>query len=283
MNSKIITYFLCLVWFAVFTFFWKHDAAAVQKQQGSVRATVTVDDCSKCHDEVVITLKRKGRAHRELCLECHQGHPPVDMEIVPSCSRCHQGSDHYALQGCMNCHTDPHNPLAIELTKNITGPCLTCHSEQIEQLKAHPSIHSILQCTACHYYHGQIQPCQNCHLPHSDTMGEESCTSCHRAHMPLVVTYGEDVSSEDCGSCHDEIYTTIATTWSRHRKVECARCHHGRHGMIPRCQDCHGVPHPDDIWEKFDQCGDCHDTAHDLWASEASTNKFVLENREIRK
>ncbi|MCB2183407.1 MAG: hypothetical protein KQH63_15340 [Desulfobulbaceae bacterium] len=264
--------------------FYPLQAAEFQTAEAvTVQSTVTEEDCRKCHENIVLILERKGEAHKQLCMQCHQGHPPADMEIVPACSRCHQGEEHFSLQGCINCHADPHKPLEIHLTKKITAPCLTCHSEQAEQLKANPSIHSLLQCTACHYYHGQIQPCRNCHLPHSDTMGQESCLFCHKAHMPLAVTYGEDIPSDYCGSCHEEVYATIAVTWSKHRNVKCVRCHAGSHGKIPQCQDCHGIPHPEDIWGKFDQCNDCHDIAHDLWASEASTNRFVIEDRRKNK
>lgn len=247
--------------------------------QGSetVHARVRAEDCAKCHEAIVLTLQLKGKAHQPLCMECHQGHPPADMEVVPSCGRCHRDEDHFALPGCVSCHTDPHQPLEISFTRDLTAPCLTCHTRQEEQLRANPSVHSRLACSACHTFHGQIQPCQNCHLPHSDTMVAGSCGGCHQAHMPLVVSYGENVVSEDCGSCHQEVYQTLATTWSKHRSVPCVRCHAGRHGMIPDCRDCHGVPHPPEIWDKFKECRDCHAAAHDLWATEASKSKFVRD------
>jgi hypothetical protein len=34
--------------------------------------------------------------------------------------------------------------------------------------------------------------------------------------------------------------------------------------MMPKCQDCHGVPHPAGIMAKFPVCGECHKIAHDL-------------------
>jgi hypothetical protein len=34
--------------------------------------------------------------------------------------------------------------------------------------------------------------------------------------------------------------------------------------MVPKCQDCHGVPHAAGIMSKFPKCGDCHGIAHDL-------------------
>ncbi|MBU0968300.1 MAG: cytochrome C [Proteobacteria bacterium] len=252
--------------------------AAEAEQSGTVRSSVRGGDCVKCHESIVLTLQRMGKAHRQLCLDCHQGHPPADMEIVPSCSRCHREGPHFALPGCLKCHTDPHQPLEISFTRDITAPCLACHKQQSEQLLANPSIHSKLACSACHTFHGQIQPCQNCHLPHSDTMGRESCHGCHKAHMPLVVAYGENIVSEDCGSCHKDVYEIMAATWSKHRKVPCVQCHAGRHAMIPRCQDCHGEPHPLEIWAKFKECADCHGVAHELWATKASKNKFAEKN-----
>lgn len=251
------------------------QAGAGDQGQGT-RARVTAGDCRKCHDEIVLTLERQGAAHGDLCLDCHQGHPPADMDIVPSCSRCHSGGEHFSLAGCLGCHTDPHTPLQIELTRKITGPCLTCHKEQIKELSDYPSIHSRFDCTACHNVHGQIQPCVNCHLGHGESMGRERCASCHQAHMPLEVTYGTDISSEECGSCHEDIYQTLARSRANHRQVACTACHEDRHGMIPRCQSCHGRPHPREIHAKFDLCADCHGTAHDLWASRASTSVFTM-------
>lgn len=253
---------------------------ALAQQRGGVHATVGAGDCVKCHEGIVLTLQRKGQAHQQLCLDCHQGHPPADMEVVPTCGRCHQEGPHAALSGCLQCHTDPHQPLEISYGRDLSAPCLSCHAEQSEQLLAHPSIHSRLACTACHTFHGQIQPCGNCHLPHADTMGRDSCRGCHKAHMPLVVIYGDGIASEECGSCHQEAYATMAASWSKHRNVPCVQCHAGRHAAIPRCQDCHGAtPHPREIQDRFRQCGDCHGVAHELWASKASKNKFA-ENYE---
>ncbi|MEW6290921.1 MAG: cytochrome c3 family protein [Thermodesulfobacteriota bacterium] len=256
---------------------FSRPVAAQGQHNAAVQATVSAGDCVKCHDGIVLTLQRKGEAHRPLCMDCHQGHPPADMEIVPSCGRCHRDGPHFALPGCIECHLDPHQPLEISFRRDITAPCLTCHTKQSEQLLANPSIHSKLACSACHTFHGQIQPCQNCHLPHADTMGRDSCRGCHQAHMPLVVAYGENIVSEDCGSCHKGAYQTMAATWSKHREVPCAQCHAGRHAMIPRCQDCHGVPHPREILGQFKECGDCHGVAHELWATKASKNKFAKE------
>ena len=257
-------------------------ADQLEQEKESVRATLTVDDCDKCHEEIVDVLERKGKAHQGLCMDCHQGHPPADMEIVPTCNRCHQDRSHFGLVGCIKCHINPHTPLEIHLTHKITEPCLTCHTEQMEQLQAYPSIHSMFACTACHNFHGQIQPCQNCHLPHSDIMGMGSCRACHKAHKPLVVTFGQDIVPEYCGSCHPNVYATLAKNLTKHRKVTCVSCHVEKHGMIPACEKCHGRPHPDEILDKFDQCGDCHGPAHDLWPTDYITNIFIKRPRDVK-
>lgn len=251
--------------------------AVPQEDLGTIVATVEISDCRKCHESIVFMLEHKGRSHKEICLECHRGHPPADMEIIPSCNRCHKedAHTHYILGNCLNCHINPHTPLEIKLTRDITEPCLTCHAVQYEQLQGNPSIHTKLACTACHTYHGQIQPCQNCHLPHSDIMAKDSCQKCHMAHKPLVVTYGNNIVSEDCGSCHTEVYGILAQNKTKHRNVTCVSCHYDEHGMIPACQKCHGQwPHPTEIMNKFTNCRECHGMAHDLMATNYITNIF---------
>jgi len=98
------------------------------------KATVTEQDCLKCHEAIVMTLGRKGKAHKTICLDCHVGHPPADIEIIPKCSRCHTGRPHFEITGCTTCHSNPHTPMEISYTKEVTTPCLSCHTTQNEQL-----------------------------------------------------------------------------------------------------------------------------------------------------
>jgi hypothetical protein len=257
-----------------------HLPAEANKNRKDIKATVNMGDCRKCHEDVVFTIRIKGEAHQNLCGECHQGHPPADVRIIPLCSRCHNDArDHFRLEDCMTCHVDPHAPLEIHMSHDITMPCLSCHEEQMEQLQNYPSIHTKLACTACHNYHGQIQPCSNCHLPHSDTMKDDSCTVCHKAHMPLEVSYGTSIRSEDCGSCHKDVYKGMITNTSKHRTVGCISCHSDTHGIIPKCEKCHGRPHADNIHSRFSKCGECHGLAHNLEATAVSTNIFVKARR----
>ena len=47
-------------------------------------------------------------------------------------------------------------------------------------------------------------------------------------------------------------------------KKPCAFCHKEKHKTVPKCQDCHGTPHPAGMMAKFGKCGDCHGIAHDI-------------------
>ena len=95
-------------------------------------------------------------------------------------------------------------------------------------------------------------------------MAQDDCLTCHKAHMPMPVTYPDDIANKHCASCHDEANSLLEATKTKHRDVACADCHRAEHKMIPQCQDCHGIPHPPAMMAKFPACGDCHGIAHDL-------------------
>jgi hypothetical protein len=236
--------------------------------QASAQATpqLTTGDCIKCHPEQVKDVQTMGSAHSTevTCMDCHQGHPPAVADNIPECSNCHDGEAHFKLDGCLSCHTNPHTPLEISLNGEITKPCLTCHTEQISQLQEHQSAHSKFACTTCHEQHGPPPECLNCHQPHLDGQTMADCTSCHKAHMPLQVTYKEDIPSKFCAACHPQVYDQLIASSAKHSKLACAFCHQDKHGTVPQCTDCHGVPHPQGIMAKFTKCGQCHGIAHNL-------------------
>jgi len=227
---------------------------------------LTLKDCIKCHPAIVSTIQGNGMAHRDklTCLDCHVGHPPRDKEVIPPCNRCHKGTAHFGLDNCLGCHTNPHTPLQITLSKTVTAACTTCHNGQLEQLQEYPSIHSTLDCTACHTKHGYRPPCFNCHKPHMEGMTADTCKNCHKPHMPLEVNFTPDTPSEYCGSCHHDTYTLLANSRAKHRNILCAECHATRHKTIPACQKCHPEPHSQSIIGQFGSCGKCHGIAHDL-------------------
>ncbi len=232
-------------------------------------AALSPADCIKCHDSAPQDIATNGGAHKEAvtCVECHEGHAPLNGEdIIPSCNKCHEGEPHFELPNCSSCHNNPHTPKIISLEKNITDACLTCHTEQMGQLQQYQSSHTAVACSTCHREkHGLIPDCTNCHSPHSEEMVQKDCLTCHQAHMPLEVTYPNDIASSNCAGCHDKAYDQLTTNPAKHSKLSCATCHQDKHKMIPQCADCHGnTPHPSGILTKFPECGQCHGIAHDL-------------------
>lgn len=222
--------------------------------------------CVQCHPQQPQTIEAQGSKHKTEvgCQDCHVEHPPLGANAVPECSMCHSDEAHYELENCSSCHTDAHAPLAIKLEGDIAGPCLTCHPQQGEEVKAQPSAHTDLACNECHAAHRQIPNCMECHEKHTADMDFEACKTCHPVHMPLVVTYPDEIPSGYCGGCHGEALSLLQANPTKHHDLACAYCHKEKHKTIPPCQTCHGEPHPSRMLQKFPKCGDCHSTAHDL-------------------
>jgi len=247
--------------------------AAAQDQAQAV-AKLSSSDCVKCHDKQPADIAAKGGKHKTevSCQDCHVGHPPKVKHPIPQCSQCHEGKPHFKLQGCLGCHKNPHTPKVITFGNNVTDPCLSCHTPQIEQLRANKSKHSALACSFCHNVHGRKPACTECHKSHSDDIKAADCKSCHKAHMPKVVTYKADISSKYCGACHSRAYKLLTSSPAKHSKLACAYCHKDKHKTVPQCTQCHGKPHPAAIHAKYPKCGECHNIAHDLnhWSEPAA-------------
>jgi len=244
-------------------------AAVFVSPSGSMAvAVLTPDDCIKCHDKPPADIASNGGAHRDVitCVECHEGHPPKVRDIIPACSNCHEGTEHFKLDKCLGCHTNPHTPLVITLPADITKPCLTCHTDQMDQLQKFKSSHTEVACSTCHHdKHGYIPQCFECHSPHLDGQQQKDCLGCHNPHQPLQVTYAETTPSSACAACHDDVYKELSSNPAKHSKLTCATCHQLKHKMIPKCQDCHGeTPHPATMHARFPKCGQCHGIAHNL-------------------
>lgn len=240
---------------------------AVPKSHAAAIPELTPDLCIICHQGPATAIDTDGGKHKTkvTCLDCHDGHPPRVRDNIPECSNCHEGTPHFELQQCRDCHTNPHTPLNIILADDLTAPCLTCHTAQITQLRDNPSRHTVLACTACHRSkHGQIPDCMDCHTPHSQEMTMNDCTSCHPVHMPLVISYAEDTPSRSCAACHEDVYNKLSANTAKHSQLQCAKCHRAKHKTIPKCQDCHGLPHPAALMAKFPVCLDCHGSPHNL-------------------
>lgn len=254
------------------------SAACFGAEKAVINPVLSNDDCVKCHEAPPADIAAAGKGHKKItCQDCHAGHPPKVKKPIPVCSQCHQGKPHYEIKGCLTCHTNPHTPLNITLRDNMTEPCLTCHDKQIVQLRENKSKHTALSCTTCHGLTHRHKPeCLKCHKPHSADMVQSDCNKCHKAHMPKVVTYG-DISSKLCSSCHKKASGLLNASAAKHKALNCSFCHQVRHKMVPKCQDCHGMPHPSGIMVKFPNCYDCHKIAHDL------NNWPVIQKKEAVK
>ncbi len=244
-------------------------APAAPKESAPVaKATIALasEDCAKCHPVPPADIEAAGGKHKSdvSCLDCHASHRPATQNNIPKCSNCHEGKPHFQLKNCMECHKNPHKPLNIVLGPKVTEPCLTCHADQIKQLRENKSKHSALYCSNCHDVHRKIPQCVKCHKPHSAEMTQADCKKCHKAHKPTVVVYGQDVPNKDCGACHKAAMNLLAATATRHKTVLCVKCHKDKHKMIPDCTQCHTKLHPAAILKKFPKCSICHSIAHDL-------------------
>lgn len=241
-------------------------AVSVSVMTGEPVPGLTNEDCAKCHMTETRAVVEMGMAHKTAvsCLECHTGHRPMTANNVPNCSMCHAGEPHFEVGNCRSCH-DPHMPLEIVLQGDLKDVCVSCHGTVGNDLVAFPSMHTELSCNYCHAdRHGAIPDCGQCHAPHSAEMSQSDCMICHDAHTPTVLSYRGSAPSSLCGACHGEINRQLAANESRHRDIACIECHSQRHGLVPLCSDCHGMPHAKGMHERFPRCGDCHGIAHAL-------------------
>ncbi len=255
-------------------------------------------ECGACHKREYERLKTSNSKHRFDCLRCHTKlHayiPPKHnyKEIMPKCTRCHGLKHGKAFPNCLQCHTDPHSPLDIPFTgvqKKMKGPkgkmvvaCEVCHwNPEGKQMQEHPCKHNTEEgCVGCHIEaidatkHGMKPTCFDCHEPHVQGQTYKECLVCHNPHMAKnILQYPEDTDNKVCGSCHTTIYKHLQENHTKHSDLHCAECH-VRHGEIPKCQDCHGLPHGEALHKKFPNCLTCHLDPHNL---------PVLKNPEIKK
>jgi len=229
-------------------------------------ARFTNAHCTFCHEVQPRTIAEKGAKHRTEvgCMDCHTEHPPEGADAVPECSMCHSGEPHYDLANCATCHADTHAPLDLTLEGDISGPCLTCHQQQGDEVKKHPSAHTEVACNECHTEHRYVPNCMDCHEKHAEEMEFEACVACYPVHMPTFVAYVPDAPSTYCGACHKTAFGLLDKSKFKHHEVACTSCHPDEHRTTLPCVQCHPAPHAQGILDKFPKCGQCHGVAHDL-------------------
>ena len=245
--------------------------AAAQDLYAADPVPLTPVQCGQCHSSIYSDLKNDGKRHKFFCSNCHNrfhAYNPSKQnwdQLMPKCATCHVPPPHGPkLTDCSSCHANPHAPKKMPMSAALVGSCSTCHSKPFESLKNFPSKHSALQCQNCHTAHGYVPSCSNCHKPHYQGQEFATCAKeCHPVHTPKQIMYKKDVNTRTCGACHDKVYAKWSKSPSKHGKVSCAACHHTKHGNIPACTECHGLPHSKQLHDKFAKCLTCHQDAHD--------------------
>ncbi|AJE04123.1 cytochrome c [Geobacter pickeringii] len=229
---------------------------------------LTVTQCGQCHPGVYQGIKNDGGRHTFHCQNCHKTFHSYNpnkgnwADIMPKCASCHTLPHGPSFTECAACHQNPHAAAKVPMSQKLLSSCAGCHAGPPEDLKKYPSKHSSLSCADCHTAHGLIPSCSMCHKPHYEGQDFKSCASeCHPVHMPKQIRYTKDAGARTCGSCHDKVYATWSKSPSRHGKVNCAACH-TKHGFIPQCTDCHGLPHSKQLHERFPKCLTCHQDPH---------------------
>ena len=246
------------------------DAQATAGLYDITPEPLTVAQCGQCHPGVFKLIKDNGARHRISCARCHTKfhaytpNKPNWAEIMPQCSQCHTLPHGEAFGDCTTCHIVPHTPKRIPLIERVTSSCGTCHTGPSGEMAQFPSKHKTdVTCQECHHdRHGYIPSCMECHEPHLPGQQVDECLACHPVHKPLEITYGPD-DSQTCSACHEDVFAAWSHTASKHGQVACADCHE-KHGQIPDCAKCHGVPHDVKLLQKFPRCLDCHIDVHDL-------------------
>lgn len=226
------------------------------------------DDCGKCHAFQLRMIAADGGKHAtEIgCLDCHPQHPPKGENVISACVFCHEEKPHFQIGDCLHCHTNAHKPLASlrDTLKPAKKECLSCHPAVGQLMNSQPSRHAELFCNRCHSRHKEIPGCLDCHDPHLQNQSAADCTKCHPAHRPLFIQPVGYVPAAFCRVCHEKAARDLADTKTNHVAVRCVNCHKGLHPSVPKCQDCHGLPHPKSIHSQHRNCLDCHGDAHRL-------------------
>lgn len=226
------------------------------------------DDCKKCHWAQLQMIAEGGGLHATAlsCLDCHPQHLPQNKDTKVGCLHCHKGELHFEVGDCRHCHVNPHEPLVSlrDPLKPARKECLSCHGEVGERMAAAPSRHAELFCNRCHSQHKEIPTCLDCHCAHQQNQVAVDCLKCHSAHQPLQIIPTGYVPAKFCRPCHGSQTMDLAASKSLHSGISCVYCHKGVHPSVAKCQDCHGLPHSQDIHKQYRSCLECHGDAHRL-------------------
>lgn len=230
-------------------------------------ASVYDDGCRNCHLFQYQMIESDGNGHAEsvTCFDCHSEHQAAGVETSP-CAACHDSEPHYELDDCLECHRDPHRPLFTlrDTLKPEIDACLSCHGEVGQAMIDYPGKHAEMYCTSCHSRHRQSPSCLDCHTPHNADGNSSSCAQCHSVHRSGAVEFRGYISNSSCSTCHREETAALTMSDSNHSGLNCVYCHSRLHPTVPKCNDCHGLAHSQQLHSLYRDCLVCHGDAHNL-------------------
>jgi nitrate/TMAO reductase-like tetraheme cytochrome c subunit len=251
------------------------------------------------YDEIEDNKLHTKQEFTEDCLSCHDTHE-ADIECT-SChveggfGGLAEPPEHNITQpfdDCLSCHEDGHIPERMNFTlfqetyQISIGDefCDECHQDERIELETFGVGHASEECSSCHETH-EIDDvdCLSCHNdqgpafepPHPTQNPYDDCLDCHESgHAPRNITFPvpSSIDREFCAgvSCHggpDGASTVFENYGENHESLfnECTDCH-SQHEVGITCTDsvCHSSSPPShDSGLTFDDCIDCHQTAHD--------------------
>ncbi|MCK4937724.1 MAG: hypothetical protein KAR85_03860 [Methanosarcinales archaeon] len=240
------------------------DCKDCHDEHAPMGITISLDlesSCSLCHPKQIEEFSDHPSRHGDMkCGYCHQTHGQIE-----ACTNCHAPhSKGLIYNDCLNCHP-AHMPLDINYSR-ISVPleqCAICHEGAGTALEQSNTEHTSLECAYCHPVHKQIPECMDCHTPHDSDMTISDCQGCHPAHDPAVINIPLDITRNDCAICHEAIDTELRLSNTKHDDLNCIYCH-PKHGYLPPCESCHGLPHKKEIHDLYTECTKCHIVVHDV-------------------
>ncbi len=238
---------------------------------------LTTRQCGQCHFSIFEKIRNNGGKHKINCRDCHATFHSLRpgmtwSDVLPKCANCHAEEHGPAFKECLTCHSDPHAPIkSLTNLEILAKGCNTCHVDQDKEIKQYESAHAEMSCSECHHtQHGYRPNCNECHTePHTEFVDNSSCMICHPAHSPREINFPTTTENRVCSGCHDEINRTFTAGTKKHASLQCIFCHSERHGFIPDCRECHGVPHTKTMMSRFNNnCTSCHGDPHTLTLAE---------------
>ena len=239
------------------------DCRECHDKHAPMSITISLDlesSCSLCHPEQIEEFFDNPGRHADLkCNYCHQTHGQIEV-----CTNCHAPHARGMIYTeCLNCHP-AHMPQEIDYPESIASEtCAVCHEVVSDVLEQGNTKHTALGCSECHPVHEQIPECMDCHIPHASDMTNSECLGCHPAHDPAVINIPSSITRNDCAICHEAIDAELRSSNTKHDDLNCIYCH-PKHGYLPTCESCHGLPHQKLIHDLYPECKKCHIVLHDV-------------------